>query len=112
MKKTIVQASHLKQQLEGLGIKRRNSMIVSLDIKAFCLSVKFSLARKAITYFGKKLPPKKKETMDTALWLVQFGVANTLITFIDKCYECDGNQDTESKGLTLAAANWLGWLTW
>jgi hypothetical protein len=49
-KKTIVQASHLKTQIESLGIRRDKHMIFSLDIEAFYPSVTYGLVKRVIDF--------------------------------------------------------------
>jgi hypothetical protein len=49
-RKTIIQASHLKTQIESLGIRRDKNTIFSLDIESFYPSVTYSLVEKAIEF--------------------------------------------------------------
>ena len=55
MSKTIIQASDLKKQLEGLNINNKDTTIVSIDAKEFYPSVRFKLVKKAVYYFAKGL---------------------------------------------------------
>jgi hypothetical protein len=45
--------------------------------------------------------------------MVKFGMTSTLLTFVDKYYEYDRNQDPEDKGLTIGGCKsaWLADLT-
>jgi hypothetical protein len=83
-KKTIVQASHLKTQIESLGIKKEKHTIFSLDIEAFYPSVTYGLAKQVIEYFSKPLEEKEKRKIKDCLKMIAFGMGNTLLTFIDK----------------------------
>lgn len=53
MKKTIIQASDLKQKLEKLKIVKNNSTIASLDIVSFYPSVQFHVIEKAVNFTAK-----------------------------------------------------------
>ncbi len=55
-KKTIIQASDLKEAIQNQGINCGGYTIVSIDAKAFYPSVKFSLVRKAVHFYAKGLP--------------------------------------------------------
>ena len=57
-KKTIVQASHLKTQLESLNINKNRHTIFSLDIEAFYPSVTYGLVERAIGFFKKRKQSK------------------------------------------------------
>jgi hypothetical protein len=60
-RKTIIQASHLKCQIESLSIRKdRQHMISSLDIKAFYQSVIYGLVERAIDFFFHSLGEKQK----------------------------------------------------
>ena len=50
-KRTIVQASDLKETLEKLNISNKDTTIVSIDAKEFYPSVRFKLVKKAVNYF-------------------------------------------------------------
>jgi hypothetical protein len=52
-KKTIVQASHLKLQIESLSIKKDKHTVFSLDIEAFYHLVIYSLVKRAINFFSR-----------------------------------------------------------
>jgi hypothetical protein len=51
-KKTIVQASHLKLQIESLKIKKEERTMFSLDIEAFYPLVTYGLVERAINFFA------------------------------------------------------------
>ena len=101
MRKTIIQASDLKEKIETMDITNSNSTIISIDAEAFYPSVKLKLVRKAVHYFTTELPEEDQIKIDDCLEMVKFGMNSTLLTFIDKYYEYDGDQDPEDKGLTI-----------
>jgi hypothetical protein len=107
--KTIVQASHLKTQIESLNIKRDGHTIFSLDIEAFYPSVTYGLVERAIEFFSRTLGEKEKATIKECLKMVAFGMGNTLLTFVDKYYEYDGEREIQDKGLTIGGYE-LAWL--
>mgnify|MGYP001787478984 FL=1 len=109
MSKTIIQASNLKEQLETLGITCNNSTIVSIDAENFYPSVRLKLVRKAVYYFSRNLPEEDQINIEHCLDLIKFGMQHTLITFIDKYYEYDGDKNPEEKGLTIGGyeSAWL-----
>ena len=55
MKRTIVQSSHLKCQLEDLNLKADNCTVCSLDIINMYPSIKAKLIRKAVSHFSQGL---------------------------------------------------------
>jgi hypothetical protein len=59
MAKTIIQASHAKDQLERLHINKKKNTVFSLGIKSFYPSVTYSLVETATNYFSKNLPMKE-----------------------------------------------------
>jgi hypothetical protein len=83
-KKTIIQASHLKTQIESLNIKRDKHTIFSLDIEAFYPSVTYGLVERAIEFYSRSLGEKDKATISECLKMIAFGMGNTLLTFVDK----------------------------
>ena len=101
MRKTIIQASHLKETFESIDINEEDCTIMSLDIEAFYPSVHLSVVKKAINYFGKDLDSYNKNIINKCISMIEFGMGNTLITFIDKYYEYDGDQEINDKGLTI-----------
>ena len=109
MRKTIIQASDLKEKIETMDITNSNSTIISIDAEAFYPSVKLKLVRKAVHYFTTELPEEDQIKIDDCLEMVKFGMNSTLLTFIDKYYEYDGDQDPEDKGLTIGGyeSAWL-----
>jgi hypothetical protein len=108
-RKTIVQASHLKKQIESLDIRNDRHTIFSLDIEAFYPSVTYGLVERAIEFFSCSLEEKEKETIKVCLEMIAFGMGNTLLTFVDKYYEYDGERDIMDKGLTIGGyeSAWL-----
>jgi len=109
LSKTIIQASDLKDNLENQGINCNNSTIVSTDAEDFYPSVRLKLVRKAVYHFSKNLPEEDQITIEHCLDLIKFGMQSTLLTFVDKCYEHDGDRDPEEKGLTIGGyeSAWL-----
>ncbi len=108
--RTIIQASDLKEKIETMGITNNNSTIVSIDAEAYYPSIKFKLVRKAVRYFSRHLTDDNKEIIEDCLEMIKFGMSSTLLTFIDKYYEYDGELlDPEEKGLTIGGyeSAWL-----
>ena len=80
-KKTIIQASDLKEIRESLGINTETSTIVSLDAIDMYPSINFDMVIKAVEYYGRNLPPSDKEKVKKCLKMIEFGMGNTLSTF-------------------------------
>jgi len=99
MRKTIKQASQLKEDLEKLNITKQSS-IVTLDIEAMYPSIQIGQVQRAVEYFLKDAPEEDKEKANSCLEMIKFGMSNTMITFAGKYYEYGGS-DAESKGLTI-----------
>jgi len=61
------------------------------------------------TSFSKGLPEEDQITIEHCLDLIKFGMQSTLLTFVDKCYEHDGDRDPEENGLTIGGheSAWL-----
>jgi hypothetical protein len=55
------------------------------------------------------LGEKQKAKIRVCLEMIAFGMGNTLLTFIDKYYEYNGEQDIQDKGLTIGGCKsaWL-----
>ena len=81
-KKIIVQALHLKLQIESLGIKKDKHIISSLHIKAFYPLVTYGLVERAIELFSRSLEKKEKAQIKGCLKMIAFGMGNTLF-FVD-----------------------------
>ena len=107
--RTIIQASDLKETLEKLGIKNKETTLVSIDAKDYYPSVRFKLVKKAVTYFSKGLTRAERTTIDQCLEMIKFGMANTLLSFEGQYYEYDGGLDANEKGLTIGGyeSAWL-----
>ena len=107
--KTIIQASDLKDKLEGLGIKNNEHTIVSMDIEVMYPSVSFRMVEKAVVFFLKDCPEEDKQLARRCLDMLKFGMGNTLITFEGKYWECGGDKDVYNKGLTIGGyeSAWL-----
>ena len=84
MKKTIIQASDLKEKIETMNITNHNSTILSIDAEAYYPSVQLKLVRKAVHYFTSELPEEDQLKIDDCLEMIKFGMNSTLLTFIDK----------------------------
>ena len=86
-KNTITQASDLKEELETLRIRKKEVTIAKLDIVAMYPSIQFLIVKKAVEQFSKDIPREEKKKIRRCLKLIQFGMSNTLITFVNKYYE-------------------------
>jgi len=82
---------------------------VSTDAEDFCPSARLKLVRKAVCHFSKNLPEEDQITIEHCLDLIEFGMQSTLLAFVDKCCEHDGDRDPEEKGLTIGGCEsaWL-----
>jgi GIY-YIG catalytic domain len=109
MKRTIIQASDLKSKLENLGITCNNSTIVSIDAVDYYPSIKFKLVKKAVHFFSENLQEDDQIKIEECLDMIKFGMSSTLLTFVDKYYEYDGDKNPEEKGLTIGGyeSAWL-----
>jgi len=54
--------------------------------------------RKAVYYFSKHLSEEDEINIEHCMDLIKFGMQSTLLAFVDKCYEYDGDKDPEEKG--------------
>jgi len=109
MSKTTIQASDLKDNLEDQGMTCNNSTTASTDAEDFYPSARLKPVRKAVCHFSKDLPEEDQITIKHCLDLIKFGMQSTLLAFVDKCYEHDGDGDPEEKGLTIGGheSAWL-----
>jgi hypothetical protein len=59
--------------------------------------------------FATELHMRDKLMIRECLKLIRVGMANTLVTFGDKHYECDVDRDDQDKGLTIGGyeSAWL-----
>jgi len=101
MKKTIVQASDLKQKLEALNITRSDYTIATIDAKNMYHSVQFGHIEIAVSFFLRNASDDDKKKAGKCLNMVKFGMVNTLITFEDQYYEYGGTVEVDYKGLTI-----------
>ena len=110
-KHTIVQASHLKQQLESLQLKKDDVTIASMDVKDMYPSIKYDTVQKAIDFYASKvnLSEMEQKTINTCLDAIKFGMASTLICVRGEYYEYDGDKSVNDKGLTIGGfpSAWL-----
>ena len=108
-RKTIIQASDLKIDLESMKLNRNEVTTISLDIEAMYPSITFNMVRKAIEFFAKNLNDEQKVIITDCLKMIEFGMGNTLITFKDRYYEYGGSTNIEERGLTIGGyeSAWL-----
>jgi hypothetical protein len=83
--------------------------IISFDPVRMYPSVKYKLVKKAIRYFARNLNAEIQRQIETCLEMIKFGMENTLLTFVNKYYEYDGDLDVEGRGLTIGGyeSAWL-----
>jgi hypothetical protein len=99
-KKTIIQASDLKEKLEKLQIHRSRNSISLVDCIAMYPSIKFLQIK--LEYFLRDAPEEDKVLLHCCcLEMVKFSMENTLIQFNDAYYEYGGKVDVNNKGLTI-----------
>jgi hypothetical protein len=71
----------------------------------------FGCWKRRIYFWGRiqDLPEEDQAKIKQCLEMVKFGMASTLLTFVDKYYEYDGDQDPEDKGLKIGSyeSAWL-----
>ena len=109
MRKTIIQASDLKEDLEKRRVNKLLHTLASLDAIDMYPSINFDMVKKAADHFSKTLPAKDKETIVKCLEMIEFGMSNTLITFLDKYYKYGTLNAVEDKRLTIGGyeSAWL-----
>ena len=93
MRKTIIQASELKDDLERLSINRSDYTIFSMDAISMYPSVKFSMVKLAVPFFARDLKPHEKTTINRCLDMIRFGMGHTLLNFQDEYWEYGGRQE-------------------
>ncbi len=102
-KKTIVQSSHLKCQLEGLNLKAGGCTIASLDIVNMYPSVKFKLIKQAIEHYSKGFTEEEQTIIEASLEMLKFSMGNTIIQFRDKYYEYGVHEDAAERPLAIGS---------
>jgi len=109
MRKTIIQASDVKESLEALAITKANYTIFSIDAVNMYPSVKFSMVERAVDFFSQSLTESEKATIKRCLAMIRYGMGHTLLTFQDQYWEWGGTEDIESRGLTIGGyeSAWL-----
>jgi len=109
MKRTIVQSSHLKIELDKLNLRGDNCSIASLDIVKMYPSIQNCLIRKAIDHYSENLSTEDKKLIKAALEMQEFSMGNTLVMFRDKYYEYGVVDDPTKKTLTIGGYDsaWL-----
>ena len=93
--------SDLKEELETLRIRKKEVTISKLDIVAIYPSIQFLIVKKAVEHFSTDLPREEEKKIRRCLKLIQFGMSNTLITFVNKYYEYGGDTEGNKQGLTI-----------
>jgi len=79
-KRTIVQASLLKSQLEELDIRKDDVTLASVDADAMCPSIKCKLVKQVVDHCSRNLDDNKR-TINVCLQMIKFGMGATLISF-------------------------------
>ena len=100
-RKTIVQASDLKQKLEKIDITRSGHTIASIDAKTMYPLVRFEHIKQAVDFFSRGISEEDKRTINRCLEMVKFGMANTIVTFKDEYWDYCGAVPVEHKELTI-----------
>ena len=100
-RKTIIQASDLKEKLEKLNIQQSNNTIISFDCEKMYPSVKFIQIRRATAYFLRDASQEDKAAAERCLEMVKFGIANTLVQSQGQYWQYGGDLDVDEKGLTI-----------
>jgi hypothetical protein len=72
----------------------------------------YGLLERAIEFFFSSLGEKHKAKINKCLKMIAFGMGNTLLTFIDKYYEYDGECEIKDKGLAIGGykSAWLAFV--
>jgi hypothetical protein len=64
--------------------------------------VTYGLVKRAIAFFSSLLGGKQKATIKVCLKMIEFGMGNTLLTFVNKYYEYYNSKcDIRDKGFTI-----------
>ena len=71
---TIIQASHLKEKLEGMKLWLGEVTLILIDTEVMYTSIKFGLVRKVVNYFTRHLNNKYKAKLNTCLELIEFRI--------------------------------------
>jgi hypothetical protein len=69
-KRTIIQASELKEKLESLNLRVDSCTIVSIDAIDYYPSIHFRLVRKAVEYYSIGLSEEARETINNCLTMI------------------------------------------
>eukprot|EP00957_Ditylum_brightwellii_P206375 15348099-Ditylum_brightwellii.AAC.1 len=96
-KYTIQQASHLKEKLEKLHLRKNDATIMSLDVVNMYPSTKLLLIKKAFCYYARNLPKKDRTIINKCLKVIAFGMKTMLIFFQDRYYNYKGVVEEGSK---------------
>eukprot|EP00957_Ditylum_brightwellii_P145655 11089980-Ditylum_brightwellii.AAC.1 len=89
-KHTTIQSLDLKTKLEGLGLRRDEVTMMSLDIVNMYPSIRVKLIKKALQHYSRSLPAEAKQRIKFGMMMVQFEMKNTLVNFHDKFYIYQG----------------------
>ena len=100
-KKTIIQASDLKDKVEQLNIKKSTNSIILVDTKKMYPSVKFEMIERAVNLFLADTSHDGKKSAKQCLDMFKFGMDNTFVTFEDQYYIYGGFLTVEEKGPTI-----------
>ena len=101
IRKTIIQASDLKDDFNPLKINRYDNTIFSMDEISMQPSIKFSIVKLAVAFFARDLPTKEKTTINRCLDMLHFGMDHTLLTFEEKYWNYDGVKSVTERGITI-----------
>ena len=74
--------------------------IESIDAVEMYPSIIFSLLKRTISYFTRKLPKSHQSTVKLYLNLIAFGMSSTLLIFEEKYYEYS-DKGIKTKGLAI-----------
>ena len=99
----------MKREFGKIKINKKTHTIVSLDAINMYPSITFEMVKKAVYYFGSKLPAIEKENIEKCLEMIDFGMGNTLLTFRDKYWQYGTLNAVKDKRLTIGGyeSAWL-----
>jgi hypothetical protein len=66
-------------------------------------SIKFSLIRKAINYFGRNCNENDRATLNTCLEILKFSMKGNILTFQDKYFEYGSIEKNQDKGVNIGS---------
>ena len=67
------------------------------------------MVKEAIEFYSKNLDIEQKGKITDCLKMIQFGMGNTLLTFVYQYYKCGGSLEVDKRGLTIGGyeSAWL-----